>query len=130
MSIMDLLDDFVFGPFNLIDRIEGILTGIRYRDLGHQFAIPRADKGGPLTLAEIEDLLARYSVAVYGRTHDANRMYFHVKKRQARWAEHILLRAGAVLNSPPVDARSAHWASRHQGPPPAWRDKLQRWLEE
>jgi hypothetical protein len=117
MSIMDLLDDFVFGPFNLIDRAEGLLSGIRYGDLGHQFAIPRADKGGPFTLAEIEDLLARYGVAVYGRTHDANRMYFHVKKRQARWAEYLMLHAGVELCNATVDERNPGYAASHK---PGW----------
>lgn len=114
MSIMDLLDDFVFGPFNLIDRAEGLLSGIRYKDMGRQFAIPRVDKGGPFTLAEIEDLLARYGVAVYGRTHDANHMYFHVKKRQARWAEYLMLHAGVELCNATVDERNPCYAASHE----------------
>jgi hypothetical protein len=114
---MDLLDDFVFGPCNLIDRAEGLLSGIRYGDMGHQFAIPRADKGGPFTLAEIEELLARYGVVVFGRTHDANHMYFHVKKRQARWAEYLMLHAGVELCNPPVDERNPGYAASHA---PGW----------
>lgn len=117
MSILDLLDDFVFGPCNLIDRAEGLISGIRYGDLGCQFAIPRADKGGPYTLTEVEDLLARYGVAVFGRTHDANHMYFKVKKRQARWAEYLMLHAGVELTTPTVDARNPGYAASHA---PGW----------
>ncbi|MEZ4638991.1 MAG: hypothetical protein R2856_29195 [Caldilineaceae bacterium] len=57
MSIMDFLDDYIMGPLNVIDHLEGFFSGIRYGDMGHQFAIPRVDKGGPMSLNEAEDLL-------------------------------------------------------------------------
>ncbi len=114
MSLMDLLDDLVMGPMNVIDRIEGLLSGIRYGDLGHQFAIPRLDKGGNLSLNEVEEILNQYGIAVYGRTHDATNMYFLVKRRQAGWAEYILLHAGVQLVGPRVDPRNPGYVERHQ----------------
>jgi hypothetical protein len=87
--MMDFLDDFILGPMNLIDRIEWILTGIRFGDADHGFTLPRADKlpegyqGYDWTLNEVQQLLARYEIPIYGRTHDARNMYFRVKNRQA-----------------------------------------------
>lgn len=120
---MNVLDDLL-GLFNLIDRLEGLFSALRYRDAGRVFAIPRADKpGGGHTLNEVEALLSRYSVPIYGRTHDARCMYFHVKHRQARWAEYILLRAGVRFTSQPVDARNAANAAKHTAPPRPWRNR-------
>lgn len=113
MSLMDILDDFVLGPLNLIDRFQGLTKGIIYRDLGYRFAIPRIDKGGRFTLNEIEDLLKRYGVDVYGRTHDSQNMYFLVKRRQARWAEYLMLHAGVELRNPIFDQRNAGYAASH-----------------
>lgn len=110
-EIWDLLDDFILGPFNLIDRAEGLITGIRHGDLGHQFAIGRADKGADHCLADVERILKEFHIDVYGRTHDSQRIYFHVKNRQAGWAEYLLLNAGVKLLSPPVDSRNAGYAA-------------------
>ena len=120
---MDILDDFVLGPLNLIDRIEGLLSGARYGDAGHQFKIRRVDKDGSHSLNECEDILKKYHIAVYGRTHDANHMYFHVKKRQAAWAEYVLLRAGVELLSSPVETRNAAWAGGHADMPTPWSER-------
>ncbi|MBI1298275.1 hypothetical protein GC175_25355 [bacterium] len=124
MSILDFLDDYIMGPLNIIDHLEGVLSGIRHRDLGRQFAIPRIDKGGPLSLNEVEEMLNRYGIVIYGRTHDAQHMYFHVKKRQAAWAEYLLLHAGAELVGPLVDPRNAGYVNRHA---PGWMPTP--WLE-
>ena len=80
--LMDFLDDFIFGPLNYFDRLEGLLRGILYRDLGYQFAVLYPDRGGKHSRREVEILLKHYGIAVYGRTHDAKHMYFRVKKRQ------------------------------------------------
>ena len=126
MSLMDFIDDFIAGPLDLIDKLEGILSGIRHRDMGRQFAIPRADKGGAHNLASVEEILGRYQIAVYGRGFDSKNMYFLVKNRQAVWAEYILLRSGVTLMTDTVDGRNVGWAARHTGPPPAWKDKKPR----
>lgn len=121
MSLMDFLDDFVTGPLNLIDRAEGLLSGLRYGDMGHQFAIARTDKGGAHSLNECEDMLKEYGIAVYGRTHDARQMYFRVKNRQAVWAEYVLKSAGVDLLSPPVEARNEAWTAKRTGMPVSWK---------
>lgn len=125
MSFADLLDDLILGPLNLIDRGQGLLAGLMYGDMGYQFAIPRADKDGRHTLNEVSEILARYGIPVYGRTHDAHCMYFRVKKRQARWAEYILLNAGVELRNPSVDRRNSVYVASH---PPDWMPKP--WAEK
>jgi hypothetical protein len=117
VSIMDFLNDFVTGPLNLIDHTEWLISGLRYGDLGHQFAIPRADKGGAYNLNQVEEILKTYGVDVYGRSHDSKNMYFHVKKRQARWAEYLMLHAGVELCNATVDERNPGYAASHK---PGW----------
>lgn len=117
MSILDILDDFVLGPLNMIDRLEGMIKGIMYKDMGYQLVIPRYDKGGKLTLNEAEAILRTYGVEVYRRTHDSQNMYFNVKKRQARWAEYLLLHAGAELRNPTFDDRNPGYVATHA---PGW----------
>lgn len=105
--MMDWLDDFIFGPLNVIDRLDGWIRGAMYGDFGYKIIIPRYDKGGKHTLNECNALLNHYGVAVYGRTHDSQNMYFKVKKRQARWAEYVLTQAGVEMKNPPYDSRNA-----------------------
>lgn len=112
-ALWDLLDDFVLGPFNVIDRVEGIVSGIRYRDMGHRFCFPRTDKGAEHCLVDIERMLNKYGVVVYGRTHDARNMYFLVKKRQAAWAEYLMLHMGVDLIGPRVDTRNPGYAAKN-----------------
>lgn len=123
MSIMDFLNDFVTGPLNVIDKIEGVISGVRYGDMGHQFAIRRGEKGGQHNLVEVEHILRKYGIAVYGRGHDSQRVYFRAKNRQAEWAEYVLLRAGVELLSSPVESRNAGWASGHVGMPTPWSER-------
>jgi len=129
-SLMDLLDDFILGPLNWVDRLEWLVRGALYGDFGAKFAIPRADKSenDAPTLNEVERLLKRYGIAVYGRTHDSRNMYFHVKNRQARWAEYILLHAGVKLRNPTVDSRNAGYLARHAPGwmSEAWADRKRR----
>lgn len=133
MSIIDFLDNYIFGPLNYFDRLEGLLRGVWYQDFGHEFAVLYPDRGGKHSRQEIEALLNHYGIDVYGRTHDANHMYFRVKRRQARWAEYLLLHAGVSVKGPPVDSRNAGYVSRHPSGwmPPPWADRHDpRWDEE
>lgn len=130
-SIMDFLDDFIFGPLNWINRFEGLLSAARYQDTGHRFKIYRIRKIPPKTrckphsLNDVRELLGKYKIPCYGLTHDATYMYFSVKKRQARWAEYVMLRAGIgeQLCQRTKETRNEGWAAQYQAPPPAWRDK-------
>lgn len=116
-ALSDFLDDFVLGPLNLLDWIEGLAIGLWYRDFGYELAIPRADKGGNFSLNEMRGLLAEYGVATYGRRFDAQNMYIRVKNRQARWAEYVLLHAGVELLNPTFDHRNPGYVAQHE---PGW----------
>lgn len=111
--IMDLLDDLVLGPLNLINRAEGIWRLAAARDRGVRFSLLRLDKGGKHTRKEARSLLARYGVATFGTTHDSKCLHFLVKSRQAVWAEYLLLHAGIELQNPLVDPRNAQYANSH-----------------
>ena len=127
INIMDFLDDWVLGPMNLIDRLTGLLYSAKEKDLGYRMAIPRCDgdKGGEHTLNECEAILETYGVAIFSRTHDARNMYFKVKKRQAKWAEYLLLHAGVELVSQTVDNRNEGYAATKEAGwmPTPWGDR-------
>lgn len=124
-KLLDLLDNWIFGPMNLIDRAEHLISGTRHNDWGYKMAIPRADKEGEPNLRDAEHLLNRYGVAVYGRSYDAKNLYFHVKNRQASWAEYLLLHAGFELVSPTFDQRNPEYVAQHEPGwmPTAWADR-------
>jgi len=134
MSIDFLLHD-VLGRLNYIDRIEGLFSAIRHGDYRHaegvagilnefvqsvgganthKFSMPRR---GRHSLNEVEAQLRKYGITVFGRTHDGNYMHFHVKRRQARWAEYIMLHAGVELVGPLFDSRNAGYKDSHA---PGW----------
>lgn len=140
-GLMAFLDN-VLGLADWPDRLEGLIMSLRYGDyatartrgpfalLGEvgrsalktntwRFALRRS---GGHSLAEVEALLKRYGIPIFGRTYDAKAIYFHVKKRQARWAEYIMLQAGVELLNPPFDSRHVRGVVRHaRGPmPTSW----------
>lgn len=118
---MDFADDWVFGPMNLIDRLQGVVMGLVHRDMGHKFSVRYHDRGGNHTRAEVEALLRKYHIAVYGRTHDSQNMHFLVKKRQAGWAEYIMQQAGVALVG---GATGRNKTSKKPGKLPlAWGDR-------
>ncbi len=47
---------------------------------------------------------------VNGHGFAGNAICFRVKRRQARWAEYLLERAGVPVVSAPIDARNIQWA--------------------
>ncbi len=127
----DWLDALAY--LNLIDPIEGWISTFRYADW--KGARDRAGIAGVLTEllasvaatncftiwvkrdagwsgSEIEQLLARHGVRVWGRGFADDQICFRVKKRQARWAEYLLLRRGVAVTSN-FDARNWHYAQRH-----------------
>jgi hypothetical protein len=76
------------------------------------------DRRGGWAGWEAERLLLSYGIRVGGRGVDAERLYFCVSPRQARWAEYILQRAGAPLASAPV--YPGNLRARGRGLPPSW----------
>lgn len=118
MSWLDLLD-----LFNVIDRIQGALMAAHYGGGTHTFKITH-DEGH--VAQDYEDMLRKRGVAVFGRRITGKYLIFSVKARQARWAEHILMRAKAPLVSRPVDPSNAGAGQRHSGLPRPWSDRRRR----
>ncbi len=117
MMLMDLLDDYFFGPLNVIGKSERLLRGMVYRDVGYKLSIQRSDKGGDHTVGQVQNILNQYGVVIYSHTHDSQNMHFCVKERQARWAEYLLLNAGVDVTSPLFDQRNPSYAASHE---PGW----------
>lgn len=111
-ALWDFLDNYIYGPLNYIDRIEGLIKATKYRDSGYRFAIPRQDKGGEHSLSQVEDLLNTYGIPVFCRTFDADNHYFRIKNRQAEWAEYLMLLKGVELQGPLLNERNAHYAAK------------------
>ncbi len=88
----------------------------------HRFGMVRP---ALLAKAEVIKLLRRYGIRTFSWHHDSKNFYFSVKKRQARWAEYILLNAGVELDNPTFDRRNPGYVGRH-GPgwmPTPWSEK-------
>jgi len=76
---------------------------------------------------DIERLLRRHGVRVWDRGLAGNDLYFCVKRRQLKWAEYVLLRAGVPVTSALTEPRNREWAERYPpGSEPSKR-KLRRW---
>lgn len=120
MNLLDLLD-----LFNFIDRIEGLLRGLWYRDMGRTMTIEHNDDHSG---QDYEDALRKRGIAVYGRGVTSSELRFKTKHRQARWAEYNLRRMRAPLTSRDVDQRNRSWAARHAPGqlPPAWSARSKR----
>lgn len=128
----DLLD--ALAHLDLIDPIEGFLSTFRYADWkgAHQrtgiagivaefFSSLAALNCWSICVyrdagwsgVEIEALLMRHGVRIWGRGFVDNQIFFRVKKRQARWAEYLLLRRGIPVTSRPFDSRNLKYAERY-----------------
>ncbi len=144
MSFWEVFDS-IAGPLDIGDRVLGLIAAIRhgnYRAAGQhgpvgiahevarsavgsniqRFTVPRGTNFNFLT---VRRLLGKYGIAAFGRTYDAKYFYFSVKKRQARWAEYVMLNAGVELANPTFDRRNPGYVGRH-GPgwmPTPWAEK-------
>jgi hypothetical protein len=79
----------------------------------------------PWSLNEVIALLRSYHVKTYRRGFNSEEIWIHVKKKQARFAEYLLQRAGAPVIMDTVDPRNTAWAANpaHNGKMPArWDD--------
>lgn len=118
MSIIDFLDNYVFGPLNLIDRAEGAVRLAARHDSGVRFGVKRLDRGGQHSRPDVRRMLKRYGVDTFGITHDATNLYFLVGQRQASWAAYLLKNAGVEYSG----GVSSKTRSRGRMPV-AWKDK-------
>lgn len=100
MSDMDFLDDFVFGPVDILDKLDAWLTlafapASRKRQPHSRFAfetisIPRSDKRAGPSLNEVIDYLAKFGVVAVRSGFDSRSMYFQVRRNQKRWVDLLL----------------------------------------
>lgn len=146
----------VLGYLDIVDPIEGFLSTFRYADWEGAYA--RAGVVGIVdeffsslvavncwTLwvqrhegwsgTDAEHLLACYGIPIWGRGFLGERVYFRVKRRQARWAEYILLRCGVPVVGKLFDPRNAEYAKRYlpDSEPPPTRGRagtVPSWIEE
>lgn len=78
---------------------------------------------------EIERLLKRHGVRIWGRGVNGRELFFQVKLRQADWAEYLLLRCGIPLTSTLFNPRNleyARWYSPGTEPPMRNRNKTKQ----
>ena len=114
----DLVDGL--AALDWIDRLDEAVGNIRNPEhVCFHFA-----RGTAFTGRQVEQMLARYGVRIWGRGFTANSLFFTVKQRQARWTEYLLRRWGVPVLSQTVDPRNEQWAGQWpQGSlPPAWAD--------
>lgn len=62
---------------------------------------------------DIERLLRRHGVKIWGRGFTNEYLTFRVKRRQANWAEYLLWRRGIPVYSHPFNPRNRLYAERH-----------------
>jgi hypothetical protein len=136
MAGWGIIDD-ILGAFNLVDLFTGIIQGAAAGDVaGHRIALPHPDADywkqrntdglQVWTLNEVRGLLEGYHVKTYRRGFNSQEIWVHVKRKQARFAEYLLKRAGAPVLMDTVDPRNAQWAANpaHAGKMPArWDDQ-------
>lgn len=78
----------------------------------HRFSFKRTNE---FSGADVEMLLRRYGVRVWGREFDSKEeLALLVKKSQASWAEYVLCRAGVPLTCKLVYARNAKYPEKHK----------------
>lgn len=124
----------VLASFDTLNRIEGFVSTFRYADWQSAYNTNginglideflaclvvlncwtiRVNRHTDWSGDEIEDLLFRYGVRIWGRGFSKNDYSFYVKERQARWAEYVLLSQGIPVTSRLFDPRNREYAKRH-----------------
>lgn len=82
-------------------------------------------------IQDIQALLIRYGVKLWGVGYWNGEMYFRVKKRQAHWAQYVMLRAGVPLLHGLMDtSRALPTAARNalEAPGTGAPDRVLAWL--
>lgn len=72
---------------------------------------------------DVERLLYRYHIPIWGRWLARNELMFRVKKSHARFAEYILLRCGVTLTR---SRYYSNWVAAPRAAPRAWRNRFWR----
>lgn len=142
---MDLLD--IPEYFDPINRIEGALSTFlnadwvgAYRQYGlmgvmSEFMACVTSQNAPTIKVsryshwrgiDIERLLHRHGVKVWDRGLAGDNLYFCVKRRQVKWAEYLLLRAGVPVTSVLTEPRNRKYTERYAPGSEPPRRKLSR----
>ncbi len=83
---------------------------------------------------QIEQLLRRHGVKVWGRGFTHDNLFFRVKLQQANWAEYLLWRGGISVSGRPFNVRNRLYGRRYApgSEPPVSNHGTNRssWLEE
>ncbi len=128
-DLLDLLD-----AFNWIDRAEGALMSLRHAGRSRR-ARQRGEAGswtfqisrmGGWSGADIERFLNHYGIIIWGRRVTRQHLVFTVKRRQANWAEYLLLRRGIAVSTQPFNSQNVAYGVAHApgDAPPAWADRV------
>ena len=125
----------LFAYFDPIDRIEGVISTFRYADwegayqrngingvIAELWACVTSSNAPTIRVSrysawsgiEIERLLSRHGVRVWDRHISGDDVCFSVKRRQVKWAEYLLLRAGVPVTSILFEPRNAEWTENYE----------------
>ena len=117
---MDFMDDFIFGPMNLIARLVSLVASASRTSRSRRshadsaqdtirLVVPRLDKGGNVPVLDVIRHLEKYGVDVIGGrhavTHDSQFFYIVVPVRQLSWVRWLY--SDGQLRSP-----SSGWGER------------------
>ena len=145
---MDLLD--IPAYFDPIDRIEGAISTFlnadwerAYRTSGvagllvELLACISSSNAPTIRVSryshwrgiDIERLLRRHGVKVWDRGIAGDDLYFCVKRRQVRWAEYLLLRAGVPVTSALAEPRNRMYTEGYapSSEPPSRSRRKSKW---
>lgn len=113
--MFDILDDFVFGPLNFIDRIIGAVNRSISPSKGGRFGktyritVPRIDKGGKRTGREVMAHLKRHGVPAFGYGYNSKSTWFYVRETQRAWATWLYNEKTQAMRTP-----KSNWKDRQR----------------
>lgn len=141
---MDL--DTFLDAFNWISRVEGAVSSVLHFDrrkaaegpvgVGFVTELARSASGaGSWTFHIVRDagwtggdaerLLNHYAIPIWGRRLTGRHFILSVPRRQANWAEYLLLRRGMSLEGDLFNPDNQRYAQKYApgDQPPAWADR-------
>lgn len=103
MTFVEMLAKLAW--FERADAMLRAVAGVQ----SHKFSINR---NGGRSGQQVEDMLKRYGITMWGRGFTSDTLTFRVKREQAKWAEYLMHQAGVGVVGAPVDARNAGYPQR------------------
>lgn len=104
---------------DIISALDTLIGASRPSEM-HQFQF---DVGSGYTGYQVERMLRRYGVRIWGRKAQGDKRSFLVRSQQAVWAEYLLCRMGVPLETELLDPRNQQYSTAH-GPsmPTPWAE--------